>query len=183
MTDDPHAAERRRWRSFPRERPAEIPRPGPGQESAWDYPRPPRTEPVAERVRVELVGATLADTTRALRVCETASPPTYYIPGEDVRRDLLEQSPHHTFCEWKGVARYWSVRVAGHFVADVAWDYPQPDRAFASLKDHFAFFAGRVDACYVGAVRVAPQPGGFYGGWVTPNLLGPFKGEPETEGW
>ncbi len=180
---DPDAAERARWRSFPRRRPRDPARPGPGQESVWDYPRPPRLERVAKRVRVELAGTLLADSTRALRVCETASPPTYYVPAEDVRMDLLEASPHTSFCEWKGRARYWTVRVGERRVEDVAWSYPTPDAGFAELADHLAFFAGRVDACYVGDERVTPQPGGFYGGWVTADLVGPFKGEPGTEGW
>jgi len=183
VTDDPHAAERARWRSFRRRRPRDVPHPGPGQESVWDYPRPPRLEPVAARVRVELAGVLLADTTRCLRVCETASPPSYYVPGDDVRQHLLEPSARTSFCEWKGAARYWSARVGERHVPDVAWSYPRPDPPFASLAGHHAFFAGRVDACYVGDDRVTPQPGGFYGGWVTPNVLGPFKGEPGTEGW
>ena len=183
MTDDPHAVGRARWRSFSRGRPRDVPRPGPGQESVWDYPRPPRLEPVAARVRVELAGELLADTTRCLRVCETASPATYYLPAEDVRRDLLEPSTRTSFCEWKGAARYWSARVGARFVPDVAWSYPRPDPPFEALAGHFAFFAGRVDACYVDDDLVTPQPGGFYGGWVTPNVLGPFKGEPGTEGW
>ena len=177
------ARERARWRRAPRGRPADWPVPGPGQESVWDYPRPPRVEPVAERVRVELGGALLADSTRARRVIETASPPTYYVPAEDVLREQLEPSPHRTFCEWKGVAHYWNARSGERLVQDVAWSYPQPAAGFESLRDHLAFFPARVDACWLGDHRVTPQPGDFYGGWITPNILGPFKGDPGTEGW
>ena len=175
--------ERERWRRMIRGRPAQVPRPGPGEESVWDYPRPPRLEPVPGRVRVEFEGVVLAESDRALRVCETASPPTYYIPPEDVRTEYLEASPRTTFCEWKGVTRYWTVRVGARVSAEAAWSYPEPDADFAPLRDHLAFHAGRVDACFVGDARVTPQPGEYYGGWITPGLLGPFKGEPGTEGW
>ena len=181
--DDPHAAERARWRGLRRGRPRRVEAPGPGEESVWDYPRPPRLEPVRRPIRVELFGEVLARSTRGLRVCETASPPTYYVPAEDVRMELLEASDLRSFCEWKGEARYWSARSGDRFVENVAWSYPTPTREFAALVDHLAFFAGRVDACYLGDQRVTPQPGGFYGGWVTPEIRGPFKGEPGTQGW
>ena len=179
---DSDAAFRARWRSAPRRRPKPIP-PGPGQESVWDYPRPPRLEPVAGRVRVEFAGEVIAETKSALRVCETASPATYYVPEADVRSEWLEPSDSQSFCEWKGAARYWSIRVGARHAVNAAWSYPRPTAPFEALAGHFAFFAGRVDACYVGGERVTPQPGGFYGGWVTPNVVGPFKGEPGTEGW
>jgi uncharacterized protein (DUF427 family) len=170
-----------RWRGAPR--PARVPEPGPGQESVWDYPRPPRVEPVAASVRVELAGVTIAETREALRVCETASPPTYYLPPADVRRELLEPASGTSHCEWKGAARYFSVRVGDRLASRAAWCYPRPFPEYAALADHLAFFAGRVDACFVGDERVTPQPGGFYGGWITRNLVGPFKGEPGSEGW
>lgn len=157
--------------------------PGPGQESVWDYPRPPRLEKVAERIRVEHAGVLIADTTRAMRVCETASPPTYYLPPEDVRTELLETVRRRTLCEWKGLSSYWSLRVGEDFVPDAAWSYPQPTPSFAEIRDYLAFFAGRVDACYVGEERVEPQAGDFYGGWATRKIVGPFKGEPGTLGW
>ena len=154
------------------------------KESVWDYPRPPRVEPVGRRVRVEHGGATIADSDRALRVLETASPPTIYIPVADVRTDLLREAPGaHTLCEWKGRAHYFDLEVDGAASAAAAWHYPQPNEAYAELRDHIAFYAGRVDAAYLDDERVRPQGGGFYGGWVTDEVEGPFKGEPGTEGW
>ncbi len=148
-------------------------------ESVWDYPRPPVVEPCSARVRVELGGATLADSTRALRVLETSHPPTIYIPPEDVRRNLLVESrTRSTWCEFKGAARYLD--------ADgrtVAWTYPSPTPQYASLRDYIAFFPGRVDAAYLSDERVTAQEGDFYGGWITSNLTGPFKGPPGTLGW
>jgi uncharacterized protein (DUF427 family) len=166
-----------------REKPAHIEKPGPGQESVWSYPRPPRVERVSKRVRVELGGEILADTTRALRVLETASPPVFYIPREDVHTEYLAPSRTRTICEWKGTANYWSIRVGNQVVADVAWSYEHPSRGFEAIRGYLAFYAAKVDACYVGDQRVTPQKGGFYGGWITPDVVGPFKGEPGTEGW
>jgi len=176
-------ANKRHWRGLRRARPERVPKAGPGQESVWDYPRPPRVEPVQATVRVELGGVVLARSDRALRVCETASPPVYYVPPEDVQREHLTASANRTFCEWKGEAHYWHACVGDREVRDVAWSYPVPEPGFEALRDHRAFYPARVDACFVGEARVAPQPGPFYGGWITPGLLGPFKGEPGTEGW
>ncbi|MDP9188368.1 MAG: DUF427 domain-containing protein [Actinomycetota bacterium] len=154
------------------------------KESVWDYPRPPRVEPEARRVRVEHGGETLADSTRALRVLETASPPTIYIPREDVRTELLSEAPgEHTVCEWKGRAQYLHAEAGGERAASAAWHYPDPRDDFAQLSGHIAFYAGRVDACYLGDEHVRPQGGGFYGGWVSDEIEGPYKGEPGTEGW
>jgi uncharacterized protein (DUF427 family) len=178
-----YRAEQEKWRTVLRGRPADIVAPGPGQESVWGYPRPPRVEPVTARVRVELDGRTIADTTRALRVCETASPPCYYIPPADVRMDSLEPSPRTSFCEWKGLASYWSVRVGGRLAKDSAWSYPDPDQGFEAIKDYVAFYPRRMDACWIGDEQVTPQPGFYYGGWVTSNLVGPFKGVPGSEQW
>ncbi len=180
---DPYAAERAKWRNVQRVRPPEIVPPGPGQESVWDYPRPPRVEPVPHPVRVEFGGRTLAETRRALRVCETSSPPCYYIPPGDVAAGCLEPSPRTSFCEWKGLAHYWTVRVGERVAKDAAWSYPAPDPGYEAIRDYLAFFPRRMDACYVGDVRVRPQPGLYYGGWVTPELVGPFKGAPGTEAW
>lgn len=157
--------------------------PGPGQESVWDYPRPPRVEPVLERIRVVFNGVTIAETQRALRVLETSHPPTYYIPREDVRMAYLSQTARRSFCEFKGGARYWTVTVGERTAVDAAWSYPDPTPAYRALKDYLAFYAGRVDACYVGEERVQPQPGDFYGGWITSRIVGPFKGGPGTLGW
>lgn len=149
----------------------------PGQESVWDYPRPPRIAPDARRVVVMDGEAVLGGTRRALRVLETASPPTFYLPRADVHAERLVPAPGASWCEWKGRARYWSLGGAA-----VAWSYDDPRPGYEALRDHVAFYPGRV-ACFVDRVRVLPQPGGFYGGWVTPEVVGPWKGEPGTEGW
>jgi uncharacterized protein (DUF427 family) len=162
-------------------RPAEPPMPG--QVSVWDFPRPPRVEPVPQRVRVEFGGVVIADSTAALRVCETASPPCYYLPPADVRMDCLVPGQRGSYCEWKGMARYWTVRAAERVARDAAWSYPRPAAGFEAIRDHIAFYVRPMDACWVGEHRVEPQPGRFYGGWITPELVGPFKGEPGTEGW
>jgi uncharacterized protein (DUF427 family) len=155
----------------------------PGQESVWDYPRPPRLEPFARRVRVEFNGVTVADSTRAWRLLETSHPPGYYIPAEDVRMEFFEANPRQSFCEFKGSAGYWDLRVGKLVARDVAWSYTAPSEAYAGLKDCLSFYAGRVDACYVDDERVTPQAGQFYGGWITSDLAGPFKGGPGTGGW
>lgn len=126
---------------------------------------------------------TVAATSRGYRVLETASPPTYYFPPGDVREDLLVPSAKRTLCEWKGQARYWSVRAGDRRIENAAWSYPEPWAGFEMLRDYLSFFAGKMDACWVGHDRATPQPGEFYGGWVTPNIKGPFKGEPGTSGW
>ena len=157
--------------------------PGPGQESVWDYPRPPRVEPVPERIRVIVDGYPIADSTAALRVLETAGAPVYYVPAEDVRRDLLESTAHHTFCEWKGEASYWSIRLPDRTIPNAAWSYPTPMAGYEQIRDYFAFYASLVDEAWVGDERATPQPGRFYGGWVTSKVVGPFKGAPGTSGW
>jgi uncharacterized protein (DUF427 family) len=149
----------------------------------WDYPRPPRVEPVSQRIRVELGREIVADSSRGQRVLETAGAPVYYFPPEDVRRELLLALPGETLCEWKGMASYFSLHVAGKTAERAVWCYADPDPAYASLRGAFAFHAGRVDACFVGDTRVTPQPGEYYGGWITPGILGPFKGEPGSEHW
>ena len=154
------------------------------KESVWDYPRPPRVEPETRRVRIELGGETIADSTRALRVLETASPPTIYVPREDVREEALSDTTgHNTFCEWKGHADYHHVEAGGKRAEHAAWFYVEPRPGFEQLRDHVAFYAGRVDAAYLDDELVTPQGGAFYGGWVTAEIEGPYKGEPGTEGW
>ncbi len=153
--------------------------PDPGQESVWDYPRPPRIVADARRVVVRAGERLLADTVRAHRVLETASPPTFYLPPEDVAMTHLVPVAQRTRCEWKGTARYFAL--AGCDEA-VAWCYPAPTDAFASLAGHVAFYPGRV-ACTVDGQPVRSQPGGFYGGWITDEIVGPWKGEPGTGGW
>jgi uncharacterized protein (DUF427 family) len=134
-------------------------------------------------VCVEFAGRRVAETIRALRVVETSSPPTYYLPPDDVRREFLERESNQTFCEWKGVAHYWTLRAEGRVSAGAAWSYARPDEGFQELRHYLAFHAGRVDACFVGSDRVVPQPGEYYGGWITRELVGPFKGEPGSERW
>lgn len=160
-----------------------IQRPGPGQESVWDYPRPPALEPVKRRVRVVFAGLTVADSVRALRVLETSHPPSYYIPPGDVRAECLLPAGGGSFCEWKGRARYFDLQVGEAVARGAAWAYPDPTPRFRALRDYLAFYAQRVDACYLDDEQVQPQPGGFYGGWVSSDLSGPFKGEPGTGGW
>ena len=158
--------------------------PAPGQESAWDYPRPPRVEPVAEPVRVVVDGIVVAASGAALRVLETSHPPAYYLPPADVRLDLLVASARRTFCEFKGHASHRTLLLpSGRRVEDVAWVYPAPAPGYEALAGHLAFYASKVDEAWVGDERVTPQAGGFYGGWVTSRIVGPFKGEPGTWGW
>jgi uncharacterized protein (DUF427 family) len=157
--------------------------PGPGQESVWDYPRPPAVESVPQRVRVVLAGVTIADSTRALRVLETSHPPNYYLPPDDVDRQRLEMAPGTSWCEFKGGARYWTVQVGDRVEASVAWDYPEPSAGYEALASHLAFYAAPMDECRVGDELATPQPGGFYGGWVTSGVVGPFKGIPGSMGW
>ena len=167
-------------------RPTGAVQPGPGQESVWDYPSPPRLERTQRRVRVVLGGEIVAETQRALRVLETSHPPTYYVPPEDVRWEHLEALPGADFrsvCEWKDAARYFSVHGGGRHAIRAAWSYPDPTPAFDALKDHVAFYVAQMDACFVDDEQARPQPGGFYGGWVTPEVVGPFKSAPGSEGW
>lgn len=157
--------------------------PGPGQESVWDYPRPPRVEETTRRIRVIFNEETIVDTTRALRVLETSHPPAYYLPAADFRTDLLTQTSRRTFCEFKGAARYWTLRVGDRIAENVMWDYPDPTPNFQVLKGHFAVYPSRMDVCYINEERVQAQSGDFYGGWITSDIVGPFKGGPGTIGW
>ena len=157
--------------------------PGPGQESVWDYPRPPRLEDVDKKVKVVFGGVTLAYTTRAKRVLETSHPPVYYVPPEDIRMEHLEPAEGRSYCEWKGVAGYYDVAADGRREERAAWYYPNPVAAYASLKGYVAFYPSRMDACWVDWEKVEAQEGDFYGGWITPEIVGPFKGAPGTRGW
>jgi uncharacterized protein (DUF427 family) len=153
-------------------------------ESVWDYPRPPRVEPVSSRIRVELGGETIADTTRAHRVLESSHPPVYYVPLEDVAPGAVTPADARTtFCEWKGVAAYYDVTGGGLLVERGAWTYHVPEHGFEAIRDALAFYPAPMDACYVDDERVVAQPGGFYGGWITSDIVGPFKGETGTAGW
>ncbi len=154
-----------------------------GQESVWNYPRPPKLERVNQQIRVEFGGLVLSETTQGYRLLETASPPVYYFPPMDVRIVYLMLSSKQTVCKWRGVARYWSLRVGKRVALDAAWSYPHPGEGYEDICDYFAFYPGKVDACHVGKQKVKAQPGDFYGGWITSKILGPFKGEPGTEFW
>ncbi len=157
--------------------------PGPGQESVWDYPRPPRLEPVRERLRVSFGGETVAETDRGFRVLETSHPPVYYFPPTDLRREFLIAAGKRSVCEFKGVAVYWTLDVNGQRATAAAWSYPDPTDGFREIADYLAFYASRVDGCWVGDERVAPQDGDFYGGWITSRIVGQFKGPAGTQGW
>jgi uncharacterized protein (DUF427 family) len=163
-------------------RPERIP-PGPGQESVWDYPRPPRLEPSSEHIQVVYHGQVIADTHRAWRVLETSHPPVYYIPPEDIQLEYLQDAPGSSYCEWKGQARYHNVVVGDARADKSAWSYPQPRPGYEAIRNHIAFYAGPMDRCTVNGETVTPQPGGFYGGWITRRIIGPFKGEPGSRGW
>lgn len=157
--------------------------PGPGQESVWDYPRPPRLEDSTKHIQIIFNGVAIADTHRAKRVLETSHPPVYYIPPEDIQQQYLKQTSRSTYCEWKGQAAYYTIQVGDKQAQDAAWFYPSPTSRFASLKDYVAVYPSRMDACYVDGEQVQPQPGDFYGGWITKDIVGPFKGSAGTWGW
>lgn len=154
-----------------------------GQESVWDYPRPPRLEASSKHLSVVFAGVTVAETRRALRVLETSHPPVYYFPPEDVQQGILEATSRTTVCEFKGRASYWSLNVGGRRSDAAAWSYPHPAKGFETLAGYLAFYPGRVDSCWVDGERVEEQAGDFYGGWITGDISGPFKGEPGTWGW
>lgn len=157
--------------------------PGPGQESVWDYPRPPRLEDCSERIKIVFGGVVIAESDRTKRVLETSHPPVYYLPPEDIRMDLLTRNERQSWCEWKGTARYFDVVASDQRIPNAAWSYPSPTRAFELIRDHFAFYPHLMDACFVGKEQVKAQVGGFYGGWITSNIVGPFKGGPGTRVW
>ena len=153
-------------------------------ERVWDYPRPPAVVPCTRRARIELGGEVLADSTNALRVLETSHPPTIYIPMSDIRRDLVADSDaRSTWCEFKGAARYLDAAVGTRRVTSVGWRYPDPAPGYEELLDHVAFYPGRVDAAWLDDERVQAQEGDFYGGWITSELIGPFKGPAGTLAW
>lgn len=171
---------RSKWRFTGEVRPHFAETPGPEQESVWDYPRPPRMLAEKRPVRIESNGRTLAETTRAIKVMETASPPTFYLPPADVDQTRLIATTAGSMCEWKGRAAYFSMHCGGP--ENCAWTYLSPFREFGDLAGYLAFYPGAL-CCWLGDERVKPQPGGIYGGWVTGELVGPFKGPPGTEWW
>ena len=157
--------------------------PRPGQESVWEYPRPAIAEPTSRHILIAHRGVTLADTKRAVRTLETSHPPTYYLPPDDIDMALLERGDGRSLCEWKGQARYWDVLIGDERFERAGWSYPDPTAAFAILKGHIAFYAAPFDTVLVDGEQVTPQPGGFYGGWITDDLAGPFKGVPGSRFW
>jgi len=154
-----------------------------GQESVWDYPRPPALEKVNKSLIVEFGGKVIAETNRGYRVLETSHPPVYYFPPEDVKAEVLQESDFRTGCEWKGTGKYYHLNVDGKRSENAAWYYDKPKKRFQEIKNYIAFYPNKVDACYVNGKRVTPQPGGFYGGWVTEDIVGPFKGIDGSWGW
>jgi uncharacterized protein (DUF427 family) len=159
-------------------------KPSEGQESVWDYPRPPALEPVSQRLRVVHGGQVVADTANGFRVLETSHPPVYYFPPMDCRMEWLQSSVGSSFCEWKGMASYVDLSMPEtDSIPQVAWQYPNPSKRFADLAGYLAFYCHKVDACFVGDEKATPQPGDFYGGWVTTNIAGPIKGIPGSQGW
>ncbi len=158
-------------------------KPRSGQESVWDYPRPPRLERSSKRLQVIYNDILVADSNRAWRVLETSHPPVYYIPPNDINQSYLRPARGTSYCEWKGKASYYDVIVNEKIAPRAAWDYAQPTAAFYSIKDHVAFYAWAMDACLVNGEKARPQPGNFYGGWITDDVIGPFKGGPDSRGW
>ncbi len=182
--DSVHSTERTKtlmWKHTGKHRPAFAEAPGPGQESVWDYPRPPVLEPSGERVQIGDSIALIADTQHALRVLETASPPTYYLPADAIDWTQMLEVAGSSFCEWKGRATYFAL-ADNPAAGAIGWLYADPSPAFAAIHRHVSFYPGRIP-CFVNGERVRPQPGEFYGGWITDRVVGPFKGEPGTGHW
>lgn len=152
-------------------------------ESVWDYPRPPVVEPVPQLIKIIFNAEVIVETWKALRVLETSHPPVYYVPPGVVKPGILHPVPGNTWCEWKGGATYFDVVLGDRVASRAAWYYPDPLPDFLAIRDYVAFYAGKMDACFVGDEKVLPQAGNFYGGWITSNLTGPFKGAPGTRGW
>ena len=152
-------------------------------ENVWEYPRPAICEPFPGNLRIVHGGQVLAETTRGFRTLETSHPPTYYFPPDAVDLSQLHNSEHRTFCEWKGAASYFDLEGASGIVANVGWTYRRPSQLFEPITDYLSFYASRVDACFVEGEQVQAQAGDFYGGWITSNLVGPFKGVPGSRGW
>ncbi|WP_370499668.1 DUF427 domain-containing protein [Mycolicibacterium sp. jd] len=158
-------------------------KPRPGQESVWDYPRPPRLEEFTGAITVELGGQTVAATDRAWRVLETSHPPTYYLPRSCFADGVLREADGASWCEWKGRARYFDLVTPSAVAPHAAWTYPKPTPAFTAIAGAIAVMPALVDRCTVDGEQVVPQPGGFYGGWITSWIAGPFKGVPGSSGW
>jgi len=170
------------WKYNGSERPDFAKEPGPDEESVWDYPRPPEPVKDSRLVEVKWMDQTIAHSSESIRVLETASPPTFYLPAKDVMTDLFDEAPGSSFCEWKGKATYWNISFDGNRLQKAAWSYKHSSDRFQLIEGYFSFYPGKLE-CFVDNIRVKPQPGGFYGGWMTPEIAGPVKGEPGTGGW
>lgn len=158
-------------------------KPLPGQESVWDYPRPPAIEPFNGHLRIVLNREVILDSSNSYRILETSHPPTYYIPIADFKRGAVIKASGSSFCEWKGSAEYYNLESGDKIVRKCAWGYPNPNSRFAQVKDHISVYAHLMEACYVNDELVQAQEGDFYGGWITSNIVGPFKGGEGTWGW
>lgn len=170
------------WKYNGKERPHFADKPGKEEESVWDYPRPPALSPDRRTVEIRWMGKQIARSSSIIRLLETASPPGFYLPPEDVIDEYFTVSERTSFCEWKGSATYYDIDVNGRKLPLAAWSYDNPNPAFRSIAGYISFYPGKVD-CFVGSIKVKPQPGQFYGGWLTPEIVGPVKGEPGTGGW
>lgn len=155
----------------------------PGQTSVWSFPRPAIAQPCEARIVIEHAGIVVADTRSSIRTVETSHPPSYYIPRDDIAPGVLRRAAGSSFCEWKGAATYWDVVIGDIVVPRAGWSYASPTSGFARLRDHVAFYAAPFDRCRVDGEIAIPQPGGFYGGWITSAYAGPFKGGPGSQGW
>lgn len=179
MTD--YSKDVERWKKSPK--PKNMVKPGPGQESVWDYPRPPKLEKFQGNIRVIIADIEVANTSNGLKLMETASPPTYYIPMADIQMDYLVKNKSRTHCEWKGKASYFNFQDGEQNRSSLAWTYVNLKPQYALLKDHLAFYVSKADSCWVNEEQVQAQAGDFYGGWITSNIVGPFKGDPGTLSW
>ncbi len=173
---------RAKWKYRGQVRPDFADVPGPGRESVWDYPRPPKIDPDTREVVVRFNGALIAESNSSLRILETSSPPVFYIPENNIDKAKLEKAEGSSLCEWKGAASYWNVVVEGQKIVHAGWTYPDPFPGYEKIRNYVAFYPARLE-CFVQGERVLPQPGKFYGGWVTSEITGPFKGEKGTEWW
>lgn len=185
LTDVPDSLQEQvlKWRNFARQRPEHTPKPSSAQESVWDYPRPPRVESVMAVISVVHRGVTIACSQQAYRVIETSGAPVYYIPTDDIDMQYLQPIELQTLCEWKGSSTYFDVKVGDSNAEAAAWSYPEPWGEFALIAGYIAFHPAKVDECWVNEELATPQPGSYYGGWVTRSVIGPFKGEPGSENW
>lgn len=175
-------AARQHWQYDGSQRPPFADKPGPGQESVWDYPRPPRLEPDSRAVVVKHGDRVVAESNQAIRVLETAGAPVFYLPPEHINTDWLRLAAATSRCEWKGIAAYWDLMLDHHSVEHAAWSYPDPFPGFEAIQGYYSFYPGKLE-CFIDDERVQPQPGGFYGGWVTDEIAGPIKGVPGSSGW